>query len=194
MKIIPLITGTHVTKKTEFGVLLPGHTAAVTLLQHENQNILVDTGGRGMFNALKIALKEHNLDPSDINDVLLTHLHLDHAFNISHFPNARIFAWMHEWRDRETLRIPDIDGFRLFDRITFLQTPGHAEEHLSYVIQGDDDVVTVIAGDALNEEYALTGTIKAFAYDEALYRKSADRLLKIADAVIPGHGRIFYPS
>lgn len=194
MKIIPLITGTHVTKQTPFGTLLPGHTGSVTLLQHENQNILVDTGGRGMFSPLKISLKEQGLDPSDINIVILTHLHLDHSFNISRFPNARIFAWMHEWRDGETLRIPGINGFRLLDVISLLQTPGHAEEHLSVVVQGDDDVVTVIAGDAVNEEYALTGSVKAFTYDERLYRQNADRILRLADAVIPGHGRIFYPS
>lgn len=194
MKITPLITGTHETKETPAGILLPGHTASVILLQHENQNILVDTGGRGMFNALKIALKQHALNPSDINMVILTHLHLDHSYNICRFPEARVYAWMHEWRDKETLRIKDIDGFRLFDRITLLQTPGHAEEHLSVVIEGDDGLITVIAGDALNEEYALTGTIKAFTYDKILYRKNADRLLRIADVVIPGHGRIFYPS
>lgn len=194
MKIIPLVTGTHATKQTPFGVLLPGHTGSVTLLQHDGQNILVDTGGRGMFHALKIALKQNDLDFSDITMVILTHLHLDHAFNISRFPNARIFAWMHEWRDQETLRIANIDGFRLLDAITILQTPGHAEEHLSVAVQGDDGMVTVIAGDALNEEYALTGTIKAFAYDVELYRKNADRLLEIADVVIPGHGRIFHPS
>ena len=194
MKIIPLITGTHVTQQTPFGTLLPGHTGSVTLLQHENQNILVDTGGRGMFHALTVALKQHNLNPSDITMVILTHLHLDHAYNVCRFPEARLFAWMHEWRDKETLRIKDIDGFKILDKITLIQTPGHAEEHLSVVIESDDGVTTVIAGDALNEEYALTNTIKAFAYDEVLYRRSADKLLRIADVVIPGHGRIFHPS
>lgn len=193
MTIIPLVTGTHVTKQTPFGVLLPDHTGSVTLLRHEGQNILVDTGGRGMFNALKIALKQHELDPSDINVVILTHLHLDHSYNVCRFPGARLFAWTHEWRERETVRIKDIDGFRLFDRITLFRTPGHAEEHISVAVEGDDGTVTVISGDALNEEYALTGTIKAFAYDEALYRKSADRILEMADTVIPGHGRVFHP-
>ena len=194
MKIIPLITGTHVTKQTPFGVLLPGHTGSVTLLEHDEQHILVDTGGRGMFHPLKIALKEHALDPSDITMIILTHLHLDHAYNVSRFPNARLFAWMHEWRDGETMRIKNIDGFRLLDTITLLQTPGHAEEHLSVVVEGDDNSTTVIAGDAVNEEYLLTCLIQSFVYDEALYRKSADRILRVADTVIPGHGRIFSPA
>lgn len=193
MKILPIVTGTHVTKQTPFGVTLPDHTGSVTLLQHEGQNILVDTGGRGMFHAIKIGLKEHGLDPSDINVVILTHLHLDHSYNVCRFPEARLFAWMHEWRDRETVRIKDIDGFRLFDRITLIQTPGHAEEHISVAVEGDDGAMTVISGDAVNEEYSLTGAIKAFVYDETLYRKSADRILAMADAVIPGHGRIFHP-
>ncbi len=194
MKIIPLITGTHETKVTPFGTLLPGHTGSVTMLQHEGQNILVDTGGRGMFHPLKVALKEHGLDPSDVHMVILTHLHLDHAFNVSRFPEARVFAWMHEWREGETLRIQNIDGFQLLERITLIQTPGHAEEHLSVIVEGDDGVTTVISGDAMNEEYLLTGNIKAFAYDQDLYHKSAKRILEIADVIIPGHGRIFHTS
>lgn len=192
MKIIPLITGTHVTRQTQFGVLLPSHTGSVTLLQYENRNILVDTGGRGMMPAIKIKLKEIGLIPSDIHIVILTHFHLDHAYNVAHFSNARVFGWMHEWRDKETLRLPSIDGFTLFDSITLFQTPGHAEEHISVAVKAEDGTTVVIAGDAINEEYALTGNIKAFSYDQALYRKSADKILDIADMIIPGHGRPFY--
>lgn len=86
-----------------------------------------------------------------------------------------------------------MDGFRLSEELSVIQTPGHAEEHLSVVVKNDDGTTVLIAGDAVNEEYALTGTVKAFTYDEALYKKNADRILKIADMVIPGHGRPFYP-
>lgn len=85
MKIIPLITGTHNTRPTPFGVILPGHTGSVTLLQSADLNVLIDTGGRGMFSALKMKLQEYDLKPRDIDVVVLTHLHLDHAFNVARF-------------------------------------------------------------------------------------------------------------
>ncbi len=193
MIVTPLITGTHHTQKVPEGMLLPGHTGSVTLIRHEGTNILVDTGGRGMFPALKMRLKEVNLKADQIDIVILTHLHLDHSYNIARFVNARVFAWMHEWRDRETLRIEGMDGYKLLNAITILQTPGHAEEHVSVVVQDDQGTNIVIGGDAVNEEYAVSGLVKSFAYDQNLYKKNADRLLAIADMIIPGHGRPFYP-
>lgn len=193
MNISHLIVGNHVSTPTPAGVLLKGHTGAVTLLQHAGHNILIDTGGRGMFDGIKIKLGEHGLKPADIDMVILTHFHLDHAFNIARFPEANVFGWMHEWREGETLRLPDMEGFSPVDSVTLIKTPGHAEEHLSVVVKDPVLGTVVVAGDAINEEFALSGTVKAFTYDEKLYRESAKRILETADVIIPGHGRMFRP-
>jgi N-acyl homoserine lactone hydrolase len=43
------------------------------------------------------------LRPEDVRLVLLTHLHLDHAGGIEHFPNAEVWVHRIEWDDRTAI-------------------------------------------------------------------------------------------
>lgn len=56
----------------------PG-TIAVYLIRHANGAVIVDTGPGSTVPALQAELYAHGLAPRDITDVLLTHIHLDHA-------------------------------------------------------------------------------------------------------------------
>ncbi|MFZ0391320.1 MAG: MBL fold metallo-hydrolase [Calditrichia bacterium] len=92
------------------------------LITGGNRNILIDTGigekGNEKFNTiyavdhsrynLKTALAQHNLQPEDITDVILTHLHFDHvggatyldndtAFRLT-FPNASHYVQKKQWK------------------------------------------------------------------------------------------------
>ena len=55
------------------------HTIAAYLLPHADGNALVETGPGSTFPMLQARLAEHGLTPNDITEVLLTHIHLDHA-------------------------------------------------------------------------------------------------------------------
>ncbi|MGJ5134906.1 N-acyl homoserine lactonase family protein [Bradyrhizobium oligotrophicum] len=70
----------------------------VWLIRHDGRDILVDTG----FNAAEAEIRHRTLtrDPidalasfgvaaADIRDIIVTHLHYDHAGNLDRFPNAR---------------------------------------------------------------------------------------------------------
>jgi glyoxylase-like metal-dependent hydrolase (beta-lactamase superfamily II) len=57
---------------------IPG-TIAVYLIPHKNGAILVESGPGSTIPALQAGLRAHGYSPSDITDVLLTHIHLDHA-------------------------------------------------------------------------------------------------------------------
>lgn len=190
MDIIPLIIGVHTAIDRPDGVSLPGHTGAVTLLSHNHERILVDVGGRGTWDTLCERLTRHKLSPDDITHIILTHLHLDHSYNIARFPQARIFAWKHEWRAGETFRFGKIEAAPLPPYIHLLPTPGHAEEHIAVMVEEGGRRV-IMAGDALNEDYARTGEISTYCYDEKLYRASAAKILSLADRIIPGHGEPF---
>jgi glyoxylase-like metal-dependent hydrolase (beta-lactamase superfamily II) len=87
------------------------------------------------------ALAEHGLEPNEITDVILTHLHFDHAGGITRwadprrgddggfkptFPNARIIVQAREWEDA------------LANRSTMTRT--YLESHLKPIA---DQVVTV---------------------------------------------------
>ncbi|QUW22751.1 MBL fold metallo-hydrolase [Sporosarcina sp. Marseille-Q4063] len=98
------------------------------LLQYENKNILIDTGlGNGKLNEkmkrnlgvtaeshVEENLSELDLTPSDIDIILMTHLHNDHAAGltkweneqlVSVFPNAIIYTSQVEW---DEMRNPNI--------------------------------------------------------------------------------------
>lgn len=52
---------------------------AVYLVRHAHGALLVDCGPGSTLPHLLDALRAHTLEPRDITDVLLTHIHLDHA-------------------------------------------------------------------------------------------------------------------
>lgn len=191
MKISPILIGVHNTQQEADGVLLPGHTGTVTLLQTESESILVDVGGRGTFAKVKEGLALHEISPEDINLIILTHLHLDHSYNLSYFPKAKIFAWNHDWRDGETMRFKDIEKVKLPEGIRIIRTPGHAQEHLCVLVE-ENGKTTAIVGDSFNEEYVKSGgVISTFCVNESLYHESAKKVLAISDVIIPGHGEPF---
>jgi glyoxylase-like metal-dependent hydrolase (beta-lactamase superfamily II) len=55
------------------------HTIAAYLLPHDDGATLVETGPGSTAAMLQARLAEHGLTPNDISEVLLTHIHLDHA-------------------------------------------------------------------------------------------------------------------
>ncbi len=92
------------------------------LVKADGKNILIDTGigdilsekQKKIFGIQKESTLEHELSalmlsPSDINLVILTHLHADHAggvvtldqkqTKVPRFPNARYFVQIKEWED-----------------------------------------------------------------------------------------------
>jgi glyoxylase-like metal-dependent hydrolase (beta-lactamase superfamily II) len=90
------------------------------LLRHGERTVLVETGfggkwsdkERGFYDLQRRtvvdALGEAQVDAADVTDVIVTHLHFDHAGGLTHldgdapvssFPNARIHVQKTEWDD-----------------------------------------------------------------------------------------------
>jgi glyoxylase-like metal-dependent hydrolase (beta-lactamase superfamily II) len=57
---------------------LPG-AIAVYMIPHRYGAVLVESGPGSTLPDLIIGIKKHGIEPGDITDVLLTHIHLDHA-------------------------------------------------------------------------------------------------------------------
>lgn len=57
---------------------IPG-TIAAYLIPHAHGGVLVETGPGSTISGLQTALSAHGLAAADISDVLVTHIHLDHA-------------------------------------------------------------------------------------------------------------------
>ena len=183
-----LIKGTHVMEEVEGGTNIVDHTGSVTLIQNGQSNILIDVGGRGRLAEIQKGLAERGLKEDNIDLIILTHFHLDHAFNISAFPKARVIGWNHEWKAGSTFRFKDIEAWKVAENISILPTPGHTPEHISVVAEIGNNKKVIIAGDAINHKYADTRKIAAYAFDVNLYQQNADKILSLADKILVGHG------
>src|SRR5215831_361014 len=96
-----LIAGADQTRKIDLQMM-------IWLLKGSNgRNILVDTGcyhenvvkGKGIQNLIKAseAVAKLGLKASDVTDVVITHMHWDHADGMDLFPNAKIWIQKDEY-------------------------------------------------------------------------------------------------
>ena len=154
------------------------------LLRNGSQNILVDTGvsenfivdgkawgglpAEGGRSFVIEALKKAGVSPLEIDTVIFTHLHNDHAANSSLFANARFFFQKSEWRtlldplpimaargDYDTDLISELSAmncipvsgdFQAAPGVFCFQTPGHTPGCQSVAVQTEQGP-RVIVGD-----------------------------------------------
>lgn len=154
------------------------------LLERGDQKILVDTGisekfivdgkawggfpAKGGAGLVEKALNDAGVEPAEIKTILFTHLHNDHAANLSLFKNARLIFQKDDWatlldplpvmqvrKDYDQAIIPElkqancvkVDGdFDLCDGIKCIKTPGHTPGSMSIVVNSEKGV-RIIVGD-----------------------------------------------
>jgi glyoxylase-like metal-dependent hydrolase (beta-lactamase superfamily II) len=108
-----LVAGADPARKMDIAMM-------VWLLRGNGKNILVDSGfyREQFFKQWKVtefvkpsdAVKRAGLQPEDITDVVITHMHWDHADGMDLFPNARVWLQKEEleyyagtaWQSRRT--------------------------------------------------------------------------------------------
>lgn len=154
------------------------------LLQNGYRNVLVDTGisekfivdgkawagfpAEGGLEFLQNAIAGAGLSPEDIDTVIFTHLHNDHAANADIFTKARLIFQKDEWKtmldplpvmklrkdydpglieDLKALNCLKVDGdFELTEGIRIIKTPGHTPGSQSIAVRTENGV-KVIVGD-----------------------------------------------
>jgi N-acyl homoserine lactone hydrolase len=125
---------------------------------------LIGGGPQGMVNALaQIGLK-----PEDIDIVIITHMHFDHAANIALFPKAQFILQKKEWEYAKAplplqkgvyltelltelegydLILAD-DGYEVADGVKVICVPGHTKGQQATVVNTSDGTY-VLAGDLM---------------------------------------------
>lgn len=155
------------------------------LLQNGKQNILVDTGisddyivdgkaawgnfpAKGGRSYVEKALAEAGVDPLEIETILFTHLHNDHAANTSIFKNARLIFQRDEWatlldplpimkvrKDYDPALVDELKSancvkvhgdFELTEGIKCFKTPGHSPGCMSVAVSTAKGI-RVLVGD-----------------------------------------------
>lgn len=203
----PLVTG-YPGRSTAHG---PLGWSAITLLRGGGRTVLVDTGGFGLRWPLRAALAERGVAPGDVTDVLLTHVHYDHAVNAMLFARAQVWisAADLEWAcarppgfdavpelhaaalaaDPRTRRIEG--GGEVLPGVEAIAAPGHTPGSLAYRVAGAEAPV-LLAGDAVKNRAELVSGAVDMTEDrtasEASIRWLRDLWLAAPDTVlVPGH-------
>jgi glyoxylase-like metal-dependent hydrolase (beta-lactamase superfamily II) len=185
---VPTTTITAETLQPEF---VPFPFGFVYIEEGSGRKILVDTGfsdkewetvyapaveaiGLQNFGLTPAALAKIGVTPEDITDIILTHLHTDHAGGLNQFPNARFYIQKAElqyaviapefqftthghynadivvdmvrlaYQERVNILVGD---HVLFDGISVIHTPGHTPGHQSVMARTDSGLVSIL-GDA----------------------------------------------
>jgi glyoxylase-like metal-dependent hydrolase (beta-lactamase superfamily II) len=128
-------------------------------------------------------------DPAGITDVVFSHHHPDHTINAALFPAARYHDhWAVYFNDHWTTR--DAEGFELSESVRLIRTPGHTAEDITTLV-GTADGVVAFTHVWWNVDGPATDP---YALDAEALSASRDRVLAVADLVVPGHGALFVPG
>lgn len=181
---------------TKVKVLIEGYAkndtlvvSTTTLIQDGDTNIVVDPGmGKNKPEALKEALKKENLSFEDIGIVFATHYHLDHTQYVGLFPKAKLIDYMYFY-DGEKWTDHGGDGYKISPNVSILHTPGHSIEHASLAVKTEKGIV-VVAGDVWWFS-DMTPEKDEMAWNQEKLEESRKKVLKVADWIIPGHGKMF---
>ena len=176
------------------------------LVQADGKNILIESGiGQGKLNEkqrrnygveeesnIKASLAALGLKTGDIDIVLMTHLHFDHACGlteyqdgqlVSVFPNAEIITTETEWNEMRNPNIrsrntywkenwepikgqvkPFSGEYRVTDQIRMIHTGGHSDGHAIIVMEQGDETLIHMAD--LMPTHAHANVLWVMAYDD----------------------------
>ena len=160
-----------------------------TLIQDGNINIIVDPGmGKNKPQIVKEALGREGLSFNDISINFITHYHPDHTQFVGLFPRAKLIDYKYiyngnKWTDHEG------EGYKISPNVSIMHTPGHSIEHASLAVKTSKGLV-VVAGDVW-WFFDMTPKKDEMAWSQEKLANSRKKVLRIAEWIIPGHGKIF---
>ena len=165
-------------------------SSTVTLVKSRGKRVIVDPGCNR--DKLLNALAEENLRARDIDYVLLTHNHTDHTLLSGIFERARVLDPKDIYEDDKLVahhdNIPET-GLRI------MQTPGHTMEHCSLTVLAKGRTY-VVAGDLFwwrdgeEQKVDINREDPAHPVNMKELVRSREKVLEIADYIIPGHGKV----
>jgi glyoxylase-like metal-dependent hydrolase (beta-lactamase superfamily II) len=168
----------------------PSVASTCSLVRDRDVVLVIDPGLSPSQAAILDPLRRLGVEPADVTDVVLSHHHPDHTLNVALFPRAlvhdhwAVYDFNGRWDD------VDAEGRELTPSIRLIRTPGHTAEDISTVVGTSDGIVVFThlwwrATIPLEDPYAV---------DHALFHASRERVLAIADRIVPGHGEPFAPD
>jgi len=157
----------------------------ISLVLDGNYKIIVDPGVMNDQQILIDALAKENLGIKDITHIFITHSHIDHYRNVGMFPaSTPVIEYWGEWIGGKPQKRPK----QLTENIEIIKTPGHSFDGLTMLVKTEKGIIA-IAGDVFWREYSPVND--SYASDMKKLEETRERVLEIADYIIPGHGGMF---
>lgn len=171
------------------GSLRPGVRSTCTLVRDGMLVGVIDPGLAPSPAAILDPLRALGVAPEEVTAVILSHHHPDHTVNAALFSKAAVHDHWAVYRG-DTWDSRECEGAELSPSVRLIRTPGHSNEDLSTVIGTADGVVV-----ATHLWWTADGPADdPYAPDRDALRRSRERVLELADLVIPGHGAPFVPG
>lgn len=184
-------------REARLDILLPGSlsttgggvASSCTLVREGHRVFVVDPGMSPSQAAILEPLRRLGLDPQDVTDVVVSHHHPDHTINVGLFPNAAVHDFWATYRGT-SWDSTEADRRELSPSVRLLHVPGHTAEDIATVVGTPDGIVVMThlwwTADGPAED--------PLAEDGAAVHAGRERVLAIADRIVPGHGPGFQPG
>lgn len=158
------------------------------------KNCLVDLGIPADKELIVNKLKENGLKTSDIDTVILTHSDVDHIGNMNVFPHAT-FIGGNDVIQGDLFKEFFKEKYTVDENIHIIHTPGHDNRCITVIVKTSKGMVA-ITGDLFEykNDWVTTDTSEAWepwSQDKELQMRSREKIWKLADYIVPGHGDIF---
>jgi len=125
-----------------------------TLLIRSERDYLVDPGLIMQGAPVIGALQELGVEPNDVKDVILTHLHFDHAEGLAGWPQRRTYVHQLETEApyaqlvAGVLELANLDVLageegEIEPGLRWMRTPGHSEGLITLLVDTDDGLVAI---------------------------------------------------
>lgn len=161
----------------------------VTLVRDGDRVVVVDPGMVPSRAAILDPLTALGLTSADVTDVVLSHHHPDHTVNVALFGEVPVHDVQAVYQRDRWLRRP-AEGVALSPSIRLLATPGHTPQDVTTLVGTPDGLVALT-----HLWWTAEGPAEdPYAPDRDVLRSQRERVLAVADLVVPGHGAAFVPS
>lgn len=140
-------------------------------------------------------IRATGFDPSDVSDVILTHLHMDHAGGLRLVKHARVWVQRaeHRWGScpdahgsggyfRKEFDLPDLDlhlvdgDAEVADGIRAIRATGHTPGHQSVLVRLPSSLVCIVGDAVYNRKSLDRRSMPALASDTGQYMGTLGRL------------------
>lgn len=154
--------------------------------------VLVDTGAPGDEEEIVRALGGQGLRPRDVQWVVCTHGHSDHAGNLGLFPHAT-FVVSHDISRHDLYLSHDFSSgapYRLDEWLEVVGTAGHCGRDVSLLVRGTTLGTVAVVGDLFEREDD-QDSWPQLSENPEVQAVSRKRVWALADVIVPGHGPPF---